>query len=222
MTLARSLSALIDKSLCLSLSHSTNTTEFQLSTTRLAKPQRVEIKTSATRPQEQAQFTLTTSLPDPGTERRRQKKGSPVNLQGKPHLPRGQRLPDSWQCPLLHRSRPEQSAAASSPCPPVCLPARSSRPAGLRLHGNGTQTTSSGGPAASLQSQVAAGQAEWTETEVGVGAGKGASGQIQSTLWLALETSLTTAEIQLILQFFRRQQPQPRRRAGGAQQGGAG
>ena len=77
-------------------------------------------------------------------------------------------------------------------------------------------------PAASLQSQVAAGQAEWTETELGVGAGKGASGQIQSTLWLALETSLTTAEIQLILQFFRRQQPQPRRRAGGAQQGGAG
>lgn len=43
MTLARSLSALIDKSLCLSLSHSTNTIEFQLSTTRLAKPQRVEI-----------------------------------------------------------------------------------------------------------------------------------------------------------------------------------
>lgn len=41
-------------------------------------------------------------------------------------------------------------------------------------------------------------------------------------LWLALETSLTTAEIPLILQLFLRQQPQPRRRAGGAQQGGAG
>ena len=34
-----------------------------------------------------------------------------------------------------------------------------------------------------------------------MGAGKGASGQTQSTLWLALETRLTAAEIQLILQF---------------------